>query len=86
MNGMNFGYRFDFQNYRALYDKVESVSALQREISIHQGEGNLRPISHPTKAHFSTQTILIRRLQQSWPELSMDSNGSAHDVVSEVAK
>ena len=74
-------YCFDLYHYRVFYHQVESVSAVQLDVSVDHRPGFLLFESNATLSKFVCQADLVRRLQKTRSQPSMHLDGRSDDAA-----
>jgi hypothetical protein len=70
LNGFNFNNHFSFHPY------IQPVSAIQPDIVVNKRQSDLDFGKNSNFVWFKIQTSLVGALQQSWPQLLMNPEGS----------
>ena len=82
VDGMNIFVGFYFNNHEPCYKKINSISALQIQIIVHNRNWLLILDLKPSLQQIIFQTFLIGRFKQPRPEPSMNCHRAANNLLS----
>jgi hypothetical protein len=83
MNTHNPFYAFQFQDKRVFHENVHPVAAVDLDSLVLDRKRQQESKCNSTQLEFVGQTLLIRRLQQSWAQVTMDLNSASNYPIRE---